>query len=406
MAATVQTPDLGVGPVGDQFLQFRCVEEMLADIGAVLGLEGLVFAIDAFHHAFLQDAFLVAGKERIPVGAPDQLDDVPAGTTEFRFQFLDDLAVAAHRAVEALQVAVDDEDQVVQFFAAGHADGAERFDFIGLAVAEEGPDLAAACFFRIDQVTRRQVLHEAGLIDRLNRAEAHGDRGELPEVRHQPGVRVGGNAFAAGLLAEVVQLFLRQAAEHEGARIDAGYRVALEEDQVAVVFFGGGVPEMGQADVVEDGSGGEGGDVAADIGVLVGTDHHGHGVPAHVVVNLDLDVGIARILGLLVDRDGVDVLGVGRVRQINAFFAGLGNQALDQVVGALRAFVVDDAVERLHPFLGFLCVGVERQVLWLIGHDMSPTLVFDYVVPDRSDNFNALRAVVQRAFVMDAAVVL
>jgi hypothetical protein len=37
---------------------------------------------------------------------------------------------------------------------------------------------------------------------------------------------------------------------------------------------------------------------------------------------------------------------------------------------------------------------------------MSPTLVFDYVVPDRSDNFNALRAVVQRAFVMDAAVVL
>ena len=51
-------------------------------------------------------------------------------------------------------------------------------------------------------------------------------------------------------------------------------------------------------------------------------------------------------------------------------------------------------------------IGVERQVLWLIGHDMSPTLVFDYVVPDRSDNFNALRAVVQRAFVMDAAVVL
>ena len=33
------------------------------------------------------------------------------------FEFLDDLAVAAHRAVEPLQVAVDDEDQVVELLA-------------------------------------------------------------------------------------------------------------------------------------------------------------------------------------------------------------------------------------------------------------------------------------------------
>ena len=35
-----------------------------------------------------------------------------------------------------------------------------------------------------------------GLIDRVHRAEAHGDRGELPEVRHQPRVRVGRDAPA------------------------------------------------------------------------------------------------------------------------------------------------------------------------------------------------------------------
>jgi len=33
-------------------------------------------------------------------------------------ELLDDLAVAAHGTIEALQVAVDDEDQVVEFLAA------------------------------------------------------------------------------------------------------------------------------------------------------------------------------------------------------------------------------------------------------------------------------------------------
>jgi hypothetical protein len=57
------------------------------------------------------------------------------------FEFLDDLAVAAHRAVEPLEVAVDDEDQVVELLARRQADGAERLRLVGLAVAEERPDL-------------------------------------------------------------------------------------------------------------------------------------------------------------------------------------------------------------------------------------------------------------------------
>lgn len=36
LAATVQRPDLIVGPVGDHRLEFRRIEEVLADIGAVL----------------------------------------------------------------------------------------------------------------------------------------------------------------------------------------------------------------------------------------------------------------------------------------------------------------------------------------------------------------------------------
>ncbi len=57
------------------------------------------------------------------------------------FQLLDDLAVAAHRTIEALQVAVDHEDQVVELFAAGQRDRAETFWLVHLAVAAEHPDM-------------------------------------------------------------------------------------------------------------------------------------------------------------------------------------------------------------------------------------------------------------------------
>jgi len=59
------------------------------------------------------------GEELVPATAPDHLDDVPAGAAEVAFQLLDDLAVAAHWAVQTLQVAVDDEGEVVQLLVGG-----------------------------------------------------------------------------------------------------------------------------------------------------------------------------------------------------------------------------------------------------------------------------------------------
>ena len=126
MAAAVQAPDVVVGHVLGHLHQFRVLaEEVLAHVGAALGAVVLVIAVDRFLHALSKDALLVAGEQRVPVAAPQYLDDVPAGAAEIPFEFLDDLAVAAHRAVQALQVAVDDEDQVIEFLARGQRDGAQ-----------------------------------------------------------------------------------------------------------------------------------------------------------------------------------------------------------------------------------------------------------------------------------------
>ena len=118
-------------------------EEVIACVAAWLGGVALILAIDGGVHLVEQHAVLVLSKQVIPLGSPHDLDDVPAGATERCFEFLDDLAVTADRPVEALQVAVDDEHQIVELLTRGEGDGAERFGFVALAVTEERPHAAA-----------------------------------------------------------------------------------------------------------------------------------------------------------------------------------------------------------------------------------------------------------------------
>src|SRR5207249_3136431 len=114
--------------------------EVLANIAAALDQILLILAVHDFTHALHEQAVLVVLQKRVPIAAPDHFDDVPAGALEGSFQLLDDLAVAAHRTIEALQVAVDDKNQIVEPFAGSERDGAERFWLIALAVAYEAPD--------------------------------------------------------------------------------------------------------------------------------------------------------------------------------------------------------------------------------------------------------------------------
>ena len=120
-------------------------EEVLADVGAGLGRVGLELAVGRGVHQVDQHAVACRAASSSSHSRPQiDLDDVPAGAAEVGLQLLDDLAVAAHRTVEPLQVAVDDEGQVVELLARGEADRAERLRLVHLAVAEERPDVLLA----------------------------------------------------------------------------------------------------------------------------------------------------------------------------------------------------------------------------------------------------------------------
>ena len=143
--AALERPDLVVGHLLDELLGPRvAAEEVLADERAVLGAVRLEVAVGRRVHQVDERAVLVGVEQGVPLAAPDHLDDVPAGAAELRLELLDDLAVAADRAVEPLQVAVDDERQVVQALLAGQLEHAAGLGLVHLAVAEERPDVLLA----------------------------------------------------------------------------------------------------------------------------------------------------------------------------------------------------------------------------------------------------------------------
>src|SRR5689334_6594229 len=117
-------------------------EEVLPEICSAFYEVLLVLTVADFTHSAYQQAFAIFCQQRIPITAPNDLDDVPTGAAEVGFQFLDDLAVAAHRTIESLQVAIDHEDQIVQLFARCERNCAQCLRLIGFTVAEECPDLA------------------------------------------------------------------------------------------------------------------------------------------------------------------------------------------------------------------------------------------------------------------------
>ncbi len=281
-------------------------EEVLPDVIARFHCVLLELPVQGGVHLVDQHAVVVPGQQVVPFSAPHHLDDVPAGAPEHRLQLLDDLAVAADRPVQALEVAVHHEDQVVQGLPGGQGQRGHGLGLVHLAVADEAPYPLAR---GVLDAPGLEVAVEPGLVDRVDGGQAHRHRGELPELGHESGVGIGGQAASACLATERVELLPRQPALQEGPGVDTGSRVALEVDQVPPTLGFPAPEEVVESHLVQRGRRGVRGDVAADaLVVLVGPGNHGGGVPPDEAADPPLQLLVAGEIGLLLRGDRVDVV--------------------------------------------------------------------------------------------------
>src|SRR5262249_49173505 len=166
MPAKPQARELIVGEMLDHSEQPGiAAEQALPEVGAAFDEEFLILAVGDLAEPPHQQPIAVILDQAVPVAAPDDLDDIPARTAEMRLQLLNDLPVASARPIEPLQVAVDDPDQVVELFAGGQSNRAERLGLIHLAITEKRPHLAACAGFKSAVF---QIFDKTGVIDGLN----------------------------------------------------------------------------------------------------------------------------------------------------------------------------------------------------------------------------------------------
>ena len=230
-----------------------------------------------------------------------------------------------------------------------------------------------------------EVLVELGLVDRVHRTDAHRHRGELPEIGHTSRMRVArhGERLAVDeggvLLAEPVHLRLGEPSLEESPGVDAGGGVSLEVDLVSAALVVTAAEEVVEADLVQRGGRGVGGDVAtdADAWPLCAVDHDG-GVPAQELAVTALDLLVAGKPGLGLRGDGVDVVRPGQRGDAHLALAGSFQQLAHHVAGPRSATPVDHAVQRLKPLLGLLGVDV-RDLTWYAVQDGSGFLAWRHV---------------------------
>ena len=77
-------------------------EKVVPEVSAALHEVFLILAVGDLAHPLDQQSVTIILDKAVPVGSPDALDYVPSRAAENGFEFLDDLAVAAHRAIEPL----------------------------------------------------------------------------------------------------------------------------------------------------------------------------------------------------------------------------------------------------------------------------------------------------------------
>ena len=187
---TLEAVDLLVGHALRQPHQgFVLPKKVLSVVAPVFGGKGLHLPVHGVGKGFEQGPLGVSGQKAVPVAAPHQFDDLPTRSRKQPLQLINNAAVAPHRAVQPLQVAIDHPNQVVQALACGQRERAHGLGLVHFAVAKHAPYLAPLA---VEQLAVGQVAHEARLIYGADGPNAHGSCGKLPKIGHQVRVRVAG----------------------------------------------------------------------------------------------------------------------------------------------------------------------------------------------------------------------
>ena len=174
-------------------------------------------------------------------------------------------------------------------------------------------------------------------------------------------VRRQAAAWVREFLAESVELVLGEPSLEERPRVDAGRGVALDEDLVAGLAVVLAAEEVVEADLVQAGRRGVGGDVPADAEARpVGAGHHDRRVPPDVGADPALGVLIAGEPGLALGRDRVDVVGAAQAGHADLLLPGALEQPEHHVPGPGPAAGAHHVVERLQPLPGLVGVDVGK----------------------------------------------
>src|SRR5581483_3189022 len=187
-------------------------------------------------------------------------------------------------------------------------------------------------------------------------------------------MRVAGKPATARLATEPIEVGLAGPPFEEGPRVDAGRRVPLDEDLVPESTLILAVKEVVEADLIERGCGGVGGQMAADaIEAAVGAGHHHGCVPAHEITDPTLEIFVARIERLVRDGDGVDVVGADDAGQVETEALGSLENAQHHASGASSAAILGEGVDGVGPLLQLLSIRVRELADESVGvHETAP----------------------------------
>ena len=90
----------------------------------------LILAVHDLAHALGEQPVVVAREQLIPVAAPQDLDDVPAGAAEERFELLHDLPLPRTGPSRRCRLQLMTQIRLSSFSRAARRDGAERFGLV------------------------------------------------------------------------------------------------------------------------------------------------------------------------------------------------------------------------------------------------------------------------------------